>query len=129
MVTRCTAASKAAWRIAKHQCVTRFCGRMRRNSIRFRFLRQRTKRVVLQRPEHRGALPTIEERTEMANEIVLCDVAPRDGIQNEKTFLSPAQRCELIRRLAAAGLRWIEVASFASPKWVPQMAGAEEVLR
>jgi isopropylmalate/homocitrate/citramalate synthase len=39
------------------------------------------------------------------------------------------QRYELIRRLAAAGLRWIEVASFASPKWVPQMAGAEEVLR
>ena len=65
----------------------------------------------------------------MANEIVLCDVAPRDGIQNEKTFLSPIQRCELIRRLAAAGLRWIEVASFASPKWVPQMAGAEEVFR
>ena len=65
----------------------------------------------------------------MANEIVLCDVAPRDGIQNEKTFLSPVQRYELIRRLAAAGLRWIEVASFASPKWVPQMAGAEEVLR
>jgi len=65
----------------------------------------------------------------MANDIVLCDVAPRDGVQNEKTFLSPAQRYELIRRLAGAGLCWIEVASFASPKWVPQMAGAEEVLR
>lgn len=63
----------------------------------------------------------------MANQITLCDVSPRDGIQNEKTSLSPAQRHELIRRLAAAGLRWIEVASFASPKWVPQMAGAEEV--
>jgi isopropylmalate/homocitrate/citramalate synthase len=65
----------------------------------------------------------------MAKQIILCDVAPRDGIQNEKTFLAPAQRHELIQRLAAAGLRWIEVASFASPKWVPQMAGAEEVLR
>src|SRR6202162_1679589 len=65
----------------------------------------------------------------MANQIVLCDVAPRDGIQNEKPFLAPAQPYELIQRLAAAGLRWIEVASFASPKWVPQMAGAEEVLR
>jgi isopropylmalate/homocitrate/citramalate synthase len=65
----------------------------------------------------------------MKNDIVLCDVAPRDGVQNEKTMLSPAQRYELIYRLAAAGLRWIEVASFASPKWVPQMAGAEEVLR
>jgi isopropylmalate/homocitrate/citramalate synthase len=65
----------------------------------------------------------------MVNDIVLCDVAPRDGIQNEKTFLSPVQRHELVQRLAAAGLHWIEVASFASPKWVPQMAGAEEVLR
>src|SRR5580700_4054365 len=65
----------------------------------------------------------------MAKQIVLCDVAPRDGIQNEKTFLAPAQRHELIQRLAAAGMPWIEVASFASPKWVPQMADAEEVLR
>lgn len=65
----------------------------------------------------------------MVNDIILCDVAPRDGVQNEKTLLSPAQRYELIHRLAAAGLRWIEVASFASPKWVPQMAGAEEVLQ
>lgn len=65
----------------------------------------------------------------MGNQIVLCDVAPRDGIQNEKTFLSAEQRFGLIERLAATGLRWIEVASFASPKWVPQMAGAEEVLR
>jgi isopropylmalate/homocitrate/citramalate synthase len=71
----------------------------------------------------------MDQLFEMGNEIVLCDVAPRDGIQNEKTFLSHEQRCELIERLAAAGLRWIEVASFASPKWVPQMAGAEEVLR
>ena len=44
-------------------------------------------------------------------------------------MLSSAQKVELIRRLAAAGMRWIEVASFASPKWVPQMADAEEVLR
>jgi len=61
--------------------------------------------------------------------LTLVDVAPRDGIQNEKLMLSSAQKLELIRRLAEAGLRWIEVASFASPKWVPQMAGAEEVFR
>lgn len=63
----------------------------------------------------------------MSDRIILCDVAPRDGIQNEKIMLSSAQKLELIRRLAAAGMRWIEVASFASPKWVPQMADAEEV--
>jgi len=61
--------------------------------------------------------------------LTLVDVAPRDGIQNEKLMLSSAQKLELIRRLAVAGLRWIEVASFASPKWVPQMADAEEVFR
>lgn len=65
----------------------------------------------------------------MNDRIILCDVAPRDGIQNEKIMLSSAQKLELIRRLAAAGMRWIEVASFASPKWVPQMADAEEVFR
>ena len=65
----------------------------------------------------------------MDDRIILCDVAPRDGIQNEKIMLSSAHKLELIRRLAAAGMRWIEVASFASPKWVPQMADAEDVLR
>ncbi len=65
----------------------------------------------------------------MAREIILCDVAPRDGIQNEKVMLSSAQKLELIQRLADAGLKWIEVASYASPKWVPQMADAEEVFR
>jgi hydroxymethylglutaryl-CoA lyase len=65
----------------------------------------------------------------MTNQIILCDVAPRDGIQNEKIMLTSAQKHELIRRLAEAGLRWIEIASFASPKWVPQMADAEEVFR
>jgi hydroxymethylglutaryl-CoA lyase len=64
----------------------------------------------------------------MRERIILCDVAPRDGIQNEKVMLSSTQKHELICRLAAAGMRWIEVASFASPKWVPQMADAEEVL-
>ena len=64
----------------------------------------------------------------MSDRVILCDVAPRDGIQNEKVMLSSAEKVELIQRLAAAGMRWIEVASFASPKWVPQMADAEEVL-
>src|SRR5690242_15451776 len=65
----------------------------------------------------------------MTNGITLCDVAPRDGIQNEKVMLTSAQKYDLIRSLAAAGLHWIEVASFASPRWVPQMADAEEVFR
>jgi len=60
--------------------------------------------------------------------LVICDVGPRDGLQNEDRVLSPAVRAELCDRLAAAGLRRIEAASFVNPKLVPQMAGAEEVM-
>ena len=60
--------------------------------------------------------------------MVICDVGPRDGLQNEDRVLSPAVRAELCDRLAAAGLRRIEAASFVNPKLVPQMAGAEEVM-
>jgi isopropylmalate/homocitrate/citramalate synthase len=54
-------------------------------------------------------------------------VGPRDGLQNDKVTLEPAVRAELCTRLAAAGLRRVEAASFVHPKLVPQMAGAEEV--
>jgi isopropylmalate/homocitrate/citramalate synthase len=60
--------------------------------------------------------------------VVLCDVAPRDGLQNEATHLEPAVRAELVNRLAAAGLPRIETVSFVNPKRVPQMAGAEDVV-
>jgi isopropylmalate/homocitrate/citramalate synthase len=60
--------------------------------------------------------------------LVICDVGPRDGLQNEERVLSPAVRAELCDRLAASGLRRIEAASFVNPKLVPQMAGAEDVM-
>jgi hydroxymethylglutaryl-CoA lyase/(R)-citramalyl-CoA lyase len=60
--------------------------------------------------------------------VTLCDVAPRDGLQNEGTTLEPAVRAELVNRLAAAGLPRIETVSFVNPQRVPQMAGAEEVV-
>jgi hydroxymethylglutaryl-CoA lyase/(R)-citramalyl-CoA lyase len=60
--------------------------------------------------------------------IGLCDVGPRDGLQNDPVLLEPARRAELAGRLAGAGLRRVEVASFVHPKLVPQMAGAEEVV-
>ena len=59
--------------------------------------------------------------------VSVCDVGPRDGLQNDKVTLEPAVRAELCTRLAAAGLRRVEAASFVHPKLVPQMAGAEEV--
>lgn len=60
--------------------------------------------------------------------IELCDVGPRDGLQNDSVTLSPAVRAELCDRLAAAGLSRIEAVSFVNPARVPQMAGAEEVI-
>jgi (R)-citramalyl-CoA lyase len=60
--------------------------------------------------------------------VVVCDVGPRDGLQNESRTLEPASRADLCDRLASAGLRRIEAASFVNPTLVPQMAGAEEVM-
>ena len=60
--------------------------------------------------------------------MLICDVGPRDGLQNESKTLPPALRAELSDRLASAGLKRIEAASFVNPKLVPQMAGAEEVM-
>lgn len=60
--------------------------------------------------------------------VTICDVAPRDGLQNQPTTLEPEARAELVNRLADAGLRRIEAVSFVSPKRIPQMAGAEDVV-
>ena len=61
-------------------------------------------------------------------QVLLCDVGPRDGLQNEPEVLPPETRAELVDRIAAAGLRRIEAVSFVRADRVPQMAGAEEVV-
>lgn len=53
--------------------------------------------------------------------VKIVEVGPRDGLQNEKAVIPPATKVELINRLARAGMRTIEVGSFVSPKWVPQV--------
>jgi len=60
--------------------------------------------------------------------VTLVEVGPRDGLQNEKQPVDAAVKIELVHRLQAAGLREIEVTSFVSPKWVPQMADNAEVM-
>jgi isopropylmalate/homocitrate/citramalate synthase len=60
--------------------------------------------------------------------LTICDVGPRDGLQNEEKHLDPGTRAELVNRLAAAGLPRIEAVSYVNPARVPQMAGAEEVV-
>ncbi len=63
-----------------------------------------------------------------ATSVTVCDVGPRDGLQNEPDILSPGLRAELVNRLVGAGLPEVEVASFVDPRRVPQMGGAEEVV-
>ncbi len=58
----------------------------------------------------------------------IVEVGPRDGLQNEKAIVPTAAKIELIDRLSATGLRSIEATSFVSPKWVPQLADAAEVM-
>jgi hydroxymethylglutaryl-CoA lyase/(R)-citramalyl-CoA lyase len=60
--------------------------------------------------------------------VIVCDVGPRDGLQNEPEVLPPETRAELVDRLAAAGLRRIEAVSFVRADRVPQMADAEDVI-
>jgi len=60
--------------------------------------------------------------------VKLVDVGPRDGLQNEKQPVPAAVKIELVQRLQDAGLREIEVTSFVSPRWVPQMADNAEVM-
>jgi isopropylmalate/homocitrate/citramalate synthase len=64
----------------------------------------------------------------MAAAVTICDVGPRDGLQNEEQTLEPSVRAELVNRLASAGLPKVEAVSFVSSERVPQMASAEEVV-
>jgi hydroxymethylglutaryl-CoA lyase/(R)-citramalyl-CoA lyase len=60
--------------------------------------------------------------------VTVCDVGPRDGLQNQPVTLAPEVRAELVNRLAAAGVPRIEATSFVSERHVPQMAGADDVV-
>ena len=62
------------------------------------------------------------------DDVVIVEVGPRDGLQNEAVIVSTDVKIELVKRLAAAGFRHIEATAFVSPKWVPQMADSIEVM-
>lgn len=62
------------------------------------------------------------------SKVALIDVGPRDGLQNEKQLISADVKIELVHRLQSAGLQEIEVTSYVSPKWVPQMADNAQVM-
>lgn len=61
--------------------------------------------------------------------VKVVEVGPRDGLQNEQAVVPPGVKIEFIERLAAAGLPAVETTSFVSPRWIPQLADADEVFR
>ncbi len=65
----------------------------------------------------------------MTDSVHIVEVGPRDGLQNEKVTVSVETKIRLVERLAATGFRTVEAGAFVSPKWVPQMAASDEVLR
>ncbi len=70
----------------------------------------------------------MSDRERGAPDVEIYEVGPRDGLQNEAEFVPTASKLELIAMLAASGLRRIEVASFVSPSWIPQLADADELV-
>jgi len=70
-----------------------------------------------------------EARGNTVPEVTIYEVGPRDGLQNEPEVVSSDAKVELVTRLADAGLRRIEVTSFVSPQWIPQLADGDEVAR
>jgi hydroxymethylglutaryl-CoA lyase len=71
----------------------------------------------------------VPDRSGLPERVTIYEVGPRDGLQNEQAMVPVETKAEFIRRLHAAGLPVVEATSFVHPKWVPQLADAEELLR
>ncbi|MDS1270275.1 hydroxymethylglutaryl-CoA lyase [Lipingzhangella sp. LS1_29] len=74
-----------------------------------------------------SALPAVVPQAGMPTKVRIYEVGPRDGLQIEKSVVPTADKLEFIRGLVAAGLPAVEIASFVSPRWVPQLADAHDV--
>src|SRR5579862_8250044 len=72
---------------------------------------------------------TLEMSSKFPSTVKSGEVGPRDGLQNEKAIIPAAAKIEFIDRLSETGLKTIEATSFVSPKWIPQLADAEEVFK
>jgi len=73
-------------------------------------------------------LPQVEPLPKIPPRISIYEVGPRDGLQNEDAVLPVEVKAEFIRRLVACGLTTVEITSFVHPKWVPQLADAEQLV-
>src|SRR5690606_16440023 len=73
-------------------------------------------------------LPSVHRSGRLPERVTIWEVGPRDGLQNEKSTVAVDVKLEFVQRLADAGLTTIETTSFVHPKWVPQLADAEQLL-
>jgi hydroxymethylglutaryl-CoA lyase len=73
-------------------------------------------------------LPDVVAFTGLPDQVTICEVGPRDGLQNESTIVPVEVKIEFIERLVDAGHRVVEATSFVHPKWIPQLADAEQLL-
>jgi len=76
-----------------------------------------------------AGLPDLVPLAGLPDRVRICEVGPRDGLQNESAIVPVEVKVEFIDRLAAAGHTVIEATSFVHPKWIPQLADAEELMR
>lgn len=75
-----------------------------------------------------AGLPAVVRRNDLPQQVTICEVGPRDGLQNESAIVPVEVKVEFLDRLVDAGHRVVEATSFVHPKWVPQLADAEELL-
>ena len=73
-------------------------------------------------------LPMVVPEAGLPERVTIYEVGPRDGLQNEQAMVRTAVKAEFVRRLVAAGLPVVEATSFVHPRWVPQLADAEELM-
>lgn len=76
-----------------------------------------------------AGLPDVVGLTGLPERVTICEVGPRDGLQNESAIVPVEVKLEFIQRLVDAGHQVVEATSFVHPKWVPQLADAEELLQ
>ena len=74
------------------------------------------------------SLPMTVRAKGLPERVTICEVGPRDGLQNETAIVPVEVKAAFVRRLVAAGLPVVEATSFVHPRWVPQLADANEVL-
>ncbi len=75
------------------------------------------------------SLPMVVPEAGLPERVTIYEVGPRDGLQNEAAIVPVAVKAEFVRRLVAAGLPVVEATSFVHPKWVPQLADAEQLMQ